>query len=389
MKYSLMGTLAAFAVGASLTGAQQLPVTVQAEWDEGFGYLSSVRELPDGRVLVADPLGQILAVIDMDSGAMENWGREGGGPKEWKQPDAVHALPGGETLLVDLGNGRLVRIAADGTFGQTYPIARSSGDGGDGSGGGRGRRTFTTPTMILPRAVDAEGGIYFEARNFGSPNDSTVVTRTGLDDEATTALGKVKPQEMRQSGSGGNIQIASVPMSLRDDWGVASDGTVVFVRSDGYYLEILRPDGSSVTGSRQDVDLLRPSDADKVAYMEAASNSGIRMEMSIGSGGPQLSMRRGGGGGAPDITQSEWPSRMPVFRAGSTRIAPDGRIFVGRNVHAGEPALYDVFDMSGELIGHAEFGANSSIVGFGANGTIYVTETDVFGLQWLKKVTVG
>ncbi len=248
---------------------------------------------------------------------------------------------------------------------------------------------FTAPTMLLPRVVDARARVYFAPRSFGSPNDSTVVTRTGLDDEATTALGKVKPQGMRRSGSGGNVQIASIPMSVQDDWGVASDGTVVFVRSDGYYLEIVRPDGSTVTGPRQDVDLLRPSDADKVANLEAGAAGGLRMAMTINNGETQMSMSRGGRGGEPDITQSEWPSRMPAFRAGSTAVAPDGRIFVGRSVHAGEPALFDVFNMDGELIGHTEFGPNSSIVGFGANGAIYIAETDMFGLQYLKKVTVG
>jgi hypothetical protein len=392
MKYSLMGALAALAVGVSLAGAQQLPVTVQAEWGEGFGLLSNVRELPDGRVLVADPLGMLLAAIDLDSGTMETWGRKGGGPKEWRQPDAVHALPNGETLLVDLGNGRLVKIGADGTFGQTYPIARGGGGGGGGgSAGPGGRRTITAPTMLLPTTIDARGAIYFPARQFGSPNDSTVVTRTTLEDEASTALGKVKPQGMRRTGDGtNNVMVSPMPMTMQDDWGVGADGTVVFVRSDGYYLEVLRPDGSTVRGPAQNVELLRPSDEDKVAYLEAGAASGISMSISINNGERQISMARGGGvGGEPDITQSEWPRRMPAFRAGSTRVSPDGRIFVGRNVHAGEPALFDIFDLNGELIGHTEFGAAASIVGFGANGAIYVAETDMFGLQWLKKVTVG
>jgi len=383
MKYSLMGALATLTVGVSLAGAQQLPVSVQAEWDEGFGFLSSVRELPDGRVLVADPLGQVLAAIDLAAGTMENWGREGGGPKEWNQPDAVYALPGGETLLVDLGNGRLVKIAADGTFGQTYPIARTA------SGGGGGQQGFSPPTMLLPRGVDSQGAVYFPARSFRRPNDSTVVTRATLDSDATTPLGKVKPQETRRSDAGGgNVQIAPMPMTPQDDWGVGADGTVVFVRSDGYYLEVMRPDGSSVRGPDQDVDLLRPSDDDKVAYMEALASGSMRMSVSIGAGGPEISMGRGGGG-TPDINASEWPSRMPAFRAGSTRVAPDGRIFVGRFVHAEDASLFDVFDMSGRLIGQVEFGPNASIVGFGAKGAIYLAETDMFGLQWLKKVTVG
>jgi len=396
MKYSLMGAVAAFTIGASFAGAQQLPVSVQAEYEEGFGYLSAVRELPDGRVLVADPLGQILAAIDLKTGAMETWGREGGGPGEWKQPDAVFALPDGQTLLVDLGNGRLSTIADDGTFLETYPIARGGGNAGGGRRGGGaagGRRmVMSSPTMLLPRVIDSKGGIYFSARSFGSPNDSTTVTRATLESQETTAYGKVKPQEMRQSSTGaGNVQITPLPMTARDDWAAGTDGTLVYVRSDGYYLEIVRPDGSTVRGPEQDVDLLRPSDDDKVAYLERQSSAGIQMQMSMNTDGErQMSMARGGGrGGDPDINQLEWPSRMPAFRAGSTAVAPDGRIFVGRMVHAGDPSLFDIFDQNGKLVGHTEFGPNTSIVGFGANGVIYITEADMFGLQWLKRVTVG
>jgi len=243
--------------------------------------------------------------------------------------------------------------------------------------------------MILPRAVDARGGIYFNPRSFSS--DSTTVMRTTLDDDAMTALGNVKPQGMRRIEDGRSIQVVPLNMTPEDDWAVGLDGTVVFVRSDGYYLEILRPDGSTVRGSTQDIDLLRPSDEDKLAYLEERAAGGIMMGITVDNGERRVSMSRGGGGGRgePDIDELEWPRRMPAFRAGETSIAPDGRIFVGRTVHAGEPSLFDVFNDRAELIGNVEFGPRTSIVGFGANGAIYLAETDMFGLQWLKKVTVG
>ena len=114
---SLCTLLIAASVTASVAApgvSAQLSADMEVEFPEGFGLLSNVRELPDGKVLVADPLGQILAALDMDAGTMDMWGREGGGPREYRQPDAVHALPGDSTLLVDLGNGRLTVIAPDG-----------------------------------------------------------------------------------------------------------------------------------------------------------------------------------------------------------------------------------------------------------------------------------
>lgn len=79
----------------------------EAAYAESFAALQTVRELEDGRVLVADPLGQVVVRVDLDAGTADTIGSVGEGPEEYIQPDAVWPLPGGRTLLVDLGNGRL------------------------------------------------------------------------------------------------------------------------------------------------------------------------------------------------------------------------------------------------------------------------------------------
>ena len=70
---------------------------------------------------------------------------------------------------------------------------------------------------------------------------------------------------------------------------------------------------------------------------------------------------------------------------GSTRIGPDGGIWVGRTTRAGEPSLFDIFDGEGRPIGQVTLDPNSSIVGFGENGALYTTRTDFVGLQWLQR----
>ena len=105
-----------------------------------------MRELPDGRVLVADPLGGELYAVDMDAGTRTVVGRRGQGPGEYQQPDAVWPLPGDSTLLVDLGNGRLATLGPDLAFGPTRPIAQ-----GDFQPG-------TPPMIALPQGVDGRGG---------------------------------------------------------------------------------------------------------------------------------------------------------------------------------------------------------------------------------------
>jgi len=385
MKRVMFGAVAALVLSAAGASAQQLPVQTVAEYGEGFGLLSSVRELPDGRVLVADPLGQFLAALDMDSGDMDIWGREGGGPQEYRQPDAVWPLPDGKSLLVDLGNGRLILVGADGSFEDTTPIAFGGGPGQ----GGRPQ----PPSMVLPSDVDGSGRIYFTQRSFRNPGDSSVVASVRFGEEGVEQHGRVKPQDVTQSGGGGNVQIAPVPMSPQDGWAVADDGRMVYVRADGadgYVVQVVQPDGSVIRSRPREIEALRPTDDDKYAYLDLQSSSGIQVSMSINNGARQMSFGRGGGGGGqPDLRQYEWPDRMPLFRSGTVQVSPDGRIFVGRTVHAGDPSLFDVFDMSARFLGTASFDPNSSIVGFGVDGAIYVVSVDDFGLQWLKKVRVG
>ncbi len=381
MRKVLLGLAALSVVGFSFAPvfAQGPTLTKDAEFPEGFGLLSTVRELPDGRVMIADPLGQMLAILDMDSGEMELLGREGPGPDEYRQPDAVHALPGDSTLLVDLGNGRLTVMDSQGTFGRTMPIA--VGQAGRGGPGGL--------QMMLPRTVDARGRIYFTLGGFGGA-DSTSIGRYDRATEKLDTVARVKPQEVRRSESRGNIQIRQMPMTPRDDWAVGPDGTVALIRSDGYYVQVIHPDGRVSTGPTVDHRLIRPSDREKLAWLEAGRASGMRISIEAGPGGQRsISMSRGGGGrGAPDIGAYEWPNRMPAFRAGATVVDPRGGIWVGRTTKVGDASLYDIFDGEGNKTGEVTFSPNSTIIGFGS-GTAYVVRTDEFGLQWLERYRIS
>ena len=100
------GTVGAQGVqGAQRTQGTTTLGEAEAVYEEAFSVVSTVRELADGGVLVADALGQVLVHLDMDAGTADTLGSVGEGPDEYRQPDAVWPLPGGRTLLVDLGNG--------------------------------------------------------------------------------------------------------------------------------------------------------------------------------------------------------------------------------------------------------------------------------------------
>ncbi len=365
--------------------AAQLPVRslgeIDASFPEAFSLIRGVREMPDGRLMIADPLGQALTLVDMESGTSDTLGAVGQGPGEYRQPDGVFPLTGDSTLFVDLGNSRLTVIGPNLSFGATMPIAQSMQ--------GMGRLGLL---IVMPQAVDGRGALYlqpFGAGPGGAFPDSSAVVRydrvTGTIDTVTL----LKRPELKRttSGSGDNqsVSIRQIPLSPQDDWAVAMDGRLAAVRSDDYHLEWIKPDGSVVVGERVDYRPVPIKRAEQEEWVEASAN-GLSVEISINDGQRQMSFSRGGGGGRsePDIDNFDWPAVKPPFVAGGVWVTPEGDAWVERSVAAGEPRRFDVFGEDANLRAQIVLPAGRQVVGFG-EGTVYLVLTDEFGLQYLER----
>jgi tripartite motif-containing protein 71 len=102
------------------------------------------------RSVAAIAVASALAISSADTTRIEassivTWGAEGDGPGEFQFPIGVALAPDGTILVLDAGNGRVQRLAPDGT-----PLG-SFGTLGSGSG------QFDRPSGI---AVDSDGAIY-------------------------------------------------------------------------------------------------------------------------------------------------------------------------------------------------------------------------------------
>jgi hypothetical protein len=349
-----------------------------ATFPEGFGLVRSVRELPDGRVMVADPLGQVLLIADMDAGTADTLGRVGRGPDEYRQPDGVFPLPGDSTLLVDLGNGRLTVLAPDGRFVSTMPIAQ----GEPSRGGGL--------VIVLPRGVDSRGRLYFTAlggRPAAGVPDSTAVLRLDRATGAIDTVARIGLPRMKVSRSGGpgdeNVRMRPVPLSPQDGWAVGWDGRLAVARSADYHLEWVLPGGRVVRGPRVPYEPVKIRQADKEAWAEQMS-SGLRIAMEVSDGERRVTFSRGGGGPGPELDRLEWPKTKPAYVATGVSVAPDGSAWVERHVPADAPTRYDVFDRDGRLQGAVVLPPGRRLVGFG-RGTLYAVRTDELGVAWLER----
>ena len=345
---------------------------------EGFALVQQVRELADGRVVIADPLGQVLLIADLKSGKADTLGRVGQGPEEYRQPDAVYALPGDSTLLVDLGNARLTVLDPDGRFGKTMPMTQGS----PGPGGGL--------LIVIPRGVDSQGRVYFQPIGGGMARgfpDSAAVVRLDRQTGVMDTLVQVKLPEVRQTRAGGpgnqNVSISMLPLSPQDAWAVAPDGRIAVARSSDYHVEWVSPDGQVTSGTSVDHKPIKVERADKEEWAESMGN-GVRIGIAVSDGDRRVTLGRGGGSGDPDIDNLDWPETKPAFVANGVLVTPEGDMWVRRHVPAGEPVRFDVFGQDAELKGAVTLPAGRRVVGFGRS-TVYATRTDDLGLQWLER----
>ena len=350
----------------------------EAVFPEPFAVVSTVREFEDGRVLVADPLGQIVVRLDLDAGMADTIGAVGEGPDEYRQPDAVWPLPGGGTLLVDLGNGRLTELTPELRFGETRPFAM-------GSPGGGGM------LMVLPQAVDDRGRLYFpDVGGMGGGADSVSILRMDLETGGLDSLGMVKVPDMTRTETGGannqNVQVSAIPLSPADAWGVSRDGRVAIARSGDYHLDWIGEDGAVTSGAPIPYDPVTIGRAERVEWRDARSEvgGGFGIEASNVNGVLTIRASRGGTSDDDDLDRYAWPDVKPAFYARPVPVDGRGRAWVRRHRDAGEATVYDVFDGAGELVLTVEAGMGRRIVSFG-EGKIYAVQMDEYGLQLLER----
>lgn len=379
---ALLLAAACLASAPARAAAQTVLARPNATFPEDFGSIQTVRELRDGRLLVADPLGEALYLVDMDGGKRTVVGSKGQGPQEYLQPDAVWPLPGDSTLLVDLGNARLVTLGPDLRFGATRPIAQGDFEPG------------RPLVLALPQGVDGSGAIYFRslARGLaGQPSDSGTVMRVSRGGGAPEAVATVKLQDQKTARSGGannqNVSIEPIPLTPEDAWGVAPDGSLVVARSGDYHVEWIGPDGAVRRGPAIPYDAVRVSGAEKEEYLAdlGRSGGGIAVRLEVVDGRPSMSLQRGGPAGARrEADRYTWPERKPAFHGARVPVDPQGRAWVRRHVRAGEPTTYDVFDRAGRRVGTVTLEMGKRVVGFGAR-SVYVVSFDAYDLAYLER----
>jgi hypothetical protein len=377
--------------------AQQQPRTLpapDATFEEPFSLvnLGALRELRDGRVLVADMKDKIVQMIDLRSGNAVSVGREGSGPGEFALPMRVLAGPADTSFIFDPGNQRYLVVSPEGKPVTTFRMEMPAATGAGGP--------VIRMGLSIARATDARGRLYFEGSPMPSgpgqqPPDTVAVMRYDRNTQRIDTLGWVKlsPNNMQVTGSQGNMNVRigmANPLAPRDEWTVFPDGRVAIVRAANYQVDWVLANGTKRSSAPIRFTTLRVTEADKKeeeALRARAMQGAVMMTVENGPGGTRRSAGVGAPRGAAPQPLTDWPEVKPPFRSGfaSVLARPNGELWVRRTEAAGaKGTLYDVIDAQGAVTHSVRVAEGLSVVGFG-NGTVYTTKLDEDDLVYLQR----
>jgi hypothetical protein len=364
--------LIAFAifVAAATADAQVIKLDrPTASLAEAFSFVRGMRELRDGRLLVADYVEQRIVAVNLETGETRDVATEGPGPTEIRLPFGLNPGRADSIFAIDYGNNRLLVLDPAGRPVRTMVLEQ--------------------PGRLFLRGYDATGAFVYAIPGWSEgpnalPNDSVRVVRwRPPSDEVTTAV-VIQGNRFRVDRSPAmEPRIPIIGFASQDAWVLSSDGEIAVVRATPYRIDHVGADGRLRTGPAQPVTTRPVTIADKRRFVTE-----------FGASAPQSGRGPGGQMGRPPLPTAreiargieitEWAESHPPFDAGGVHAAPNGRVWVRRSSDPSVPALYDVFDRTGARVQQVELPLGRSVRLVTARGVYAVVESED-GMQSIER----
>jgi hypothetical protein len=414
--------------GGTLCQAQSMPPVrqlgpVTAVSKEALGAVTTVRALPDGRVLVNDIVGRRVlmfdstlsattVVADTTSATANAYGTRPGGLIAYRGDSSLFIDPASLSMLLIDPNGKIGRV-------MSAPRAQDVGfliGGPFGNPGfdAQGRLVYRAPPRFIFNGPPPSGN-----RPPQPPQipDSAALVRFDLATRKLDTVTWFKTPKVNFSvvtAPDGGVRVTSVvnPLPQGDDWAMLSDGSIAIVRGRDYHVDWVGAQG--ITSSPKiPYEWERMSDEQKVAFidsakvaMEKARASGqfaagfaggfVRTTVDNGpAGGPPRDTAARAGAprdGSPRqttttdapqqlpaltlVAPNDLPDYKPAFTPGSTRADADGNLWIRTSHNVDGRPVYDVVNRKGELVDRVQLPLNRQLAGFGPNGVVYLGVRD-------------
>ena len=414
---------------------RQLP-TPSATSADALGSLAAVRHLPSGNVLVNDQAGRRILLLDStlkrvaivadSTSAASNYGARAGGLIAYRGDSTLFVDPAALSMLVIDPSGKIARVmAAPRPDDVAFLVGGPWGNPGFDASGRLVYRpfriNFTAPAPGQPFVPPV-------------PPDSAALVRFDLATRKLDTAGFFKTPKITfttTTDANGNVRRQALinPLPVVDEWAVMSDGTIAFVRGRDYHVDFIGADGTRTVADKVPYDWQRMSDEDKAAFIDstraaimrqraaggppgvpAASGGsvpgvgglgGVPQGVTVTIGGPPPGGGAGGPGGGNQVVlggviagsgqlpppafvqPSELPDYKPVFPPLGVRADADNHVWVRtlptKLVPGG--AIYEVIDRNGKLVDRVQVPANTTIIGFGPRGIVYLGMRDSTGIH--------
>jgi hypothetical protein len=370
-RFLLLCTVAVMVSAAPLV-AQQIPTislpAADATHPHEFTSVTSVRELPDGRVLVTDGREQRLLVLDFRTGESREIGRKGQGPNEYSMVALVHALAADSSAMSDLMGRRWLLLAGDRIVATIPP---------------------DNPAVLASQGyfvgADVRGNV---VRRVNPPVRDGVTLTTAKDSAAvvmisratgkadTVAMLRVAPRQISQTTNAqGRINSFSTQLTqllpAEEDFVLFPDGALAVGRHDPFRVDWRLPDGRWVRGDSIPVAKIRVTARERRAYEDRQTAAAPPMPRPAG---------------VPEPPKADFPEFIPVFPIGQGLFrGPRGQLLVRRTKSADFPTMtYLVIDRAGKLTGTFTLSNLERVEGV-SERAIYISERDEDDLVFLRR----
>ena len=422
IRRSVLLVIGALAASHRMSAQPSIPVRIlgpaEATSTEKLGFVSGLRELSDGTVIVNDAgkrrliafdrtLGRVRVIADTSPGTKAQYGPRSTG---------IIAYAGDSTLLVDAAGRAFLVIDGQGNVARVMSAPRpndvtSMTNAGLGAPGFDRQGRLVYRTMLMPA---------FKAPVVGKPYtpptmpDSAPLLRADFDKRRADTIAWLRTPVIRVSStplSNGGVVLTPLfaPISTIDDWAVLPDGSIAVLRGADYHIDWIDASGARSSSPKMPFDWKRLSDDDKAAIVDSVRKLLDAQALKSGSANVSIATGPGGHGGAaiptghsmtimpiggddgapqpkitapptPQAAQLVEPSELPdyfpsVLHSGEMRADVDGRVWIlpSTTTQAGRGLLYDVVDRRGQIVERVRLPEGRALEGFGADGAVYLT----------------
>lgn len=333
--------------------------SAQGSVSHEFSRVASVRELPDGRVLVVDSRDRAVYVASFRFDSVQQIGRTGSGPAEYQAPSRLVAVGSDTTVLVDGGNRRWLVLVGSRIVSTLSPydsvVQRA---GMTPAGADRAGHIVTTVVSGRePLTGDRQQNTLLVLRvDRQSARLDTITTLKGVEAQVQTV----------RSAQSQNTSVLELALSSPEQPWLFPDGWIAFARQRPYRVDWRTPDGQMIYGPALTWN-------DPVVDGREVEIYRRRMERQIGRAIP-----------AP-LTGILFADVVPPFPSNALQALPNRHLLILRSQWSGSRGVeYDMVDRKGHVVGHVQLPSNTRIVGVGAEN-IYTVVVDDDGIEMLQR----